>query len=244
VETGTGDNHTSWETLRYNIRMGLGLAMSGISNTGHDIGGFSGPAPGPELLLRWVQYGIFLPRFSIHSWNDDQTVNEPWMHPDVTPQVRELIKHEDDGLSQACRADAYGQWRLRVSCTLSGPHLAVSREGPWPPVQDRMVLRLPRSDARTLGFTGAVLEEDVPEGDWRRLTLQLVDWSPRSDCIWAACAAALGLRWLSFPVQRRDHVQLPAPACRPPVGGLLHPGPGRRQQCHRHALRHRPAESG
>jgi alpha-glucosidase len=91
VQTWSGDNYTSWETLRYNIRMGLGLAMSGVSNTGHDIGGFSGPAPGPELLVRWVQFGIFLPRFSIHSWNDDKSVNEPWMYPEVTPQVRALI---------------------------------------------------------------------------------------------------------------------------------------------------------
>ncbi|MEO7885451.1 MAG: glycoside hydrolase family 31 protein [Polaromonas sp.] len=91
VQTWSGDNYTAWETLRYNIRMGLGLAMSGVSNTGHDIGGFSGPAPGPELLVRWVQHGIFLPRFSIHSWNDDKTVNEPWMYPEVTPQIRELI---------------------------------------------------------------------------------------------------------------------------------------------------------
>lgn len=91
VQTWSGDNYTSWDTLRYNIRMGLGLALSGVSNTGHDIGGFSGPAPGPELLLRWVQHGVFLPRFSIHSWNDDGTVNEPWMYPDITPRVRELI---------------------------------------------------------------------------------------------------------------------------------------------------------
>ena len=91
VQTWSGDNYTDWETLRYNIRMGLGLAMSGVSNTGHDIGGFSGPAPSPELLLRWVQHGIFLPRFSIHSWNDDHTVNEPWMYPSITPQIRALI---------------------------------------------------------------------------------------------------------------------------------------------------------
>lgn len=91
VQTWSGDNRTSWHTLRYNIRMGLGLALSGVSNTGHDIGGFSGPAPEPELMLRWVQHGIFLPRFSIHSWNDDGTVNEPWMYPEVTPLVRDLI---------------------------------------------------------------------------------------------------------------------------------------------------------
>ena len=92
VQTWSGDNYTSWETLRYNIRMGLGLALSGISNSGHDIGGFAGPAPEPELFLRWVQQGIFLPRFSIHSWNDDQTVNEPWMYPEITPHIRDLIK--------------------------------------------------------------------------------------------------------------------------------------------------------
>lgn len=91
VQTWSGDNYTSWDTLRFNIRMGLGLALSGVSNTGHDIGGFSGPAPGPELLLRWVQNGIFLPRFSIHSWNDDGTVNEPWMYPEITARIRELI---------------------------------------------------------------------------------------------------------------------------------------------------------
>lgn len=92
VQTWSGDNYTSWETLRYNIRMGLGLAMCGVSNSGHDIGGFAGPAPEPELFLRWVQQGIFLPRFSIHSWNDDQTVNEPWMYPAITPYIRDLIK--------------------------------------------------------------------------------------------------------------------------------------------------------
>ncbi len=72
--------------------MGLGLALSGISNIGHDIGGFSGPAPDAELLARWVAFGVFMPRFSIHSWNDDGTVNEPWMHPEATPAVRDLIK--------------------------------------------------------------------------------------------------------------------------------------------------------
>lgn len=92
VQTWSGDNYTSWETLRYNIKMAMGLALSGISNSGHDIGGFAGPAPEPELFLRWVQHGIFLPRFSIHSWNDDASVNEPWMYPEITPYIRDLIK--------------------------------------------------------------------------------------------------------------------------------------------------------
>jgi alpha-glucosidase len=91
-QTWTGDNATSWETLGWNIRMGLGLALSGVSNAGHDVGGFAGAAPDPELFVRWVEAGVFMPRFSIHSWNRDGSSNEPWMHPDVTPLVRDLIK--------------------------------------------------------------------------------------------------------------------------------------------------------
>jgi alpha-glucosidase len=91
AQTWSGDNTTSWKTLRYNIKMGLGLALSGVSNSGHDVGGFTAPAPDAELFVRWVEAGIFMPRFSIHSWNTDGTVNEPWMYPDATPRVRELI---------------------------------------------------------------------------------------------------------------------------------------------------------
>lgn len=92
AQTWTGDNRTSWDSLRWNIRMGLGLALSGISNIGHDVGGFAGPQPDAELLLRWVQNGIFHPRFVIHSWNDDGTVTEPWTHPDVLPEIRAAIR--------------------------------------------------------------------------------------------------------------------------------------------------------
>ncbi|MGH1560760.1 TIM-barrel domain-containing protein [Caulobacter segnis] len=92
AQTWSGDNYTAWKTLRFNQKMGLGMALSGVSNTGHDIGGFAGPAPEPELLLRWVQAGIVMPRFSIHSWNTDRTVNEPWMYPEATPAIVGMMK--------------------------------------------------------------------------------------------------------------------------------------------------------
>lgn len=91
AQTWSGDNTTAWETLRYNIRMGLGLALSGISNSGHDVGGFAGPAPDPELLVRWVELGVFMPRFSIHSWNADGQVSSPWMHEGVAGKVAALL---------------------------------------------------------------------------------------------------------------------------------------------------------
>jgi len=91
AQTWSGDNRTDWKTLRYNIRTGLGVSLSGLFNIGHDVGGFAGPRPDPELFVRWVQNGIFHPRFTIHSWNDDQTANEAWMYPDVTPHIRAAI---------------------------------------------------------------------------------------------------------------------------------------------------------
>jgi alpha-glucosidase len=91
AQTWGGDNRTEWKSLRYNARQSLGLALSGVSNSGHDIGGFAGPPPSPELLVRWVQAGVLMPRFSIHSWNDDRSVNEPWMYPEVLPAIRRLM---------------------------------------------------------------------------------------------------------------------------------------------------------
>lgn len=82
AQTWTGDNYTSWESLRYNIATMLGCCLSGIPLTGSDIGGFAGPAPGAELLVRWIWCGVLLPRFSIHSANNDNTVTVPWMYPE------------------------------------------------------------------------------------------------------------------------------------------------------------------
>lgn len=91
AQTWSGDNTTSWETLRYNQKMGMSLALCGQSNSGHDIGGFAGPAPDPELFIRWIQVGLTMPRFSIHSWNSDGTVNEPWMYADFVNTVSDLL---------------------------------------------------------------------------------------------------------------------------------------------------------
>ncbi|WP_257830421.1 glycoside hydrolase family 31 protein [Salipaludibacillus agaradhaerens] len=91
AQTWTGDNRTSWETLKYNIRTGVGLSLSGIYNFGHDVGGFAGDAPEPELFVRWIQNGIFHPRFTIHSWNDDKTVNVPWMYKEYLSDVSGLM---------------------------------------------------------------------------------------------------------------------------------------------------------
>jgi alpha-glucosidase len=92
AQTWSGDNTTSWHTLRWNIRMGLTMSLSGMFNTGHDVGGFHGPIPDPELLVRWVQSAVFSPRFIMNSWKPGGVVNTPWLHPEVTPIIRDWIR--------------------------------------------------------------------------------------------------------------------------------------------------------
>lgn len=96
AETWTGDNETSWHTLKWNIYNGLSLALSGQSKIGHDIGGFSGPRPDPELLCRWVEMMALHPRAVMNSWkpqvaDDWQAATTPWIYPEMTPFIRDAL---------------------------------------------------------------------------------------------------------------------------------------------------------
>ena len=91
AQTWSGDNTTSWHTLRWNLRMGLTMSLSGMFNTGHDVGGFFGLVPEPELLVRWVQNGVFSPRFIMNSWKPDAT-NTPWLHAEALGPIRDAIR--------------------------------------------------------------------------------------------------------------------------------------------------------
>ena len=91
AQTWSGDNHTSWKTLRWNLRQGLGMSVSGLFNIGHDVGGFHGPSPSPELFTRFVEFCALWPRFVMNSWKDNGVVNLPWMYPEILPAVREAF---------------------------------------------------------------------------------------------------------------------------------------------------------
>jgi alpha-glucosidase len=92
AQTWSGDNTTSWHTLRWNQRMALTMGLSGMFNIGHDIGGFAGPAPDAELLVRWMQACALNPRCIMNSWKVDGSVNTPWLHPEVTAIIRAAIE--------------------------------------------------------------------------------------------------------------------------------------------------------
>ena len=87
-----GDNLTDWRTLKFNVATIIGMGLSGCANMGCDIGGFAGSAPGAELLLRWIQNGIFQPRFTLNSANDDNTVTQPWMYEENLPLIQKAFE--------------------------------------------------------------------------------------------------------------------------------------------------------
>jgi alpha-glucosidase (family GH31 glycosyl hydrolase) len=98
ASTWSGDNVTSWESMKGANALSLNAGMSLLQCEGHDIGGFEGPQPSPELLLRWIQLGCVSARFAINCFktspdnNDVGEVIEPFMYPEITPLVRDTIK--------------------------------------------------------------------------------------------------------------------------------------------------------
>jgi alpha-glucosidase len=92
AQSWTGDNDSSWHCLAWNIRMAATMSLSGLGNTGHDIGGFSGPVPGAELLIRCTQAGVVHPRMIMNSWKPDGVYTSPWLHQAAIPAVREAIR--------------------------------------------------------------------------------------------------------------------------------------------------------
>ena len=91
AQTWSGDNSSDWANLKWNIRTGLQMSLSGMFNIGHDVGGFYGPVPDPELFARWVQACCLNPRMVMNSWKEGGVSNVPWMHPEVKDIVKSAI---------------------------------------------------------------------------------------------------------------------------------------------------------
>ncbi|MCR4952117.1 MAG: hypothetical protein K6A40_12425 [Solobacterium sp.] len=89
--TWTGDNYTDFRDLRFNHYQAMTMSLSGFAFFGQDIGGFSGPKPGKELFLRWLQYALFTPRFVLHSWKPGEPSTMPWLYEDLMDHVRKLF---------------------------------------------------------------------------------------------------------------------------------------------------------
>lgn len=69
-----GDPKTDVWSMASSLRGGLNLALSAPGVWAHDIGGFYGSPPSPELYIRWAQFGLLSPLARAHG----TTPREPW----------------------------------------------------------------------------------------------------------------------------------------------------------------------
>ncbi|MFD0126915.1 glycoside hydrolase family 31 protein [Streptomyces virginiae] len=92
--TWSGDVESSWEGLRASLALVLGLGLCGVPYSGPDVGGFGG-SPSPELYVRWLQLGAYLPLFRTHSaiWAGRR---EPWeFGPEVAEQAAAVMAERE-----------------------------------------------------------------------------------------------------------------------------------------------------
>ncbi|TRV74881.1 glycosyl hydrolase [Streptomyces sp. 130] len=90
VRGGRGPAATGWPGLRASLARVLGLGLCGVPYSGSDVGGFDG-SPSPELYLRWLQLGAYLPLFRTHAAIDAGR-REPWESgAEVLAAAREVL---------------------------------------------------------------------------------------------------------------------------------------------------------
>ena len=120
ARTWTGDNSSDFRTLKYNQFQGISLGLSGIPFVGHDLGGFYGPEPSAELLVRCAQSAIFQSRFVIHSWRENDEPTEPWKFNEVFPLIKQAIadhyRHMPYIYNEARKASLTGVPLERLLC--------------------------------------------------------------------------------------------------------------------------------
>ncbi len=70
----SGDTHSTFDFLRYQLAAGLNVGLSGIPWWTTDIGGFTGgnirDPKFHELLVRWFQFGLFSPVMRLHGFRE------------------------------------------------------------------------------------------------------------------------------------------------------------------------------
>jgi alpha-glucosidase (family GH31 glycosyl hydrolase) len=74
----SGDSFTTWESLRFQPYFTATATNVGYGWWSHDIGGHQAGIQDRELMVRWVQYGIFSPIMRLHSTKSFYQRREPW----------------------------------------------------------------------------------------------------------------------------------------------------------------------
>ncbi len=91
----SGDANISYEALAFEPYFTATASNVGYGYWGHDLGGhmFSSEelVNNPNLVLRWIQFGVFTPIFRTHASNDSRIERRIWKFPNF-PTILEAVR--------------------------------------------------------------------------------------------------------------------------------------------------------
>lgn len=92
----SGDTYTTWKVLGYLPYFTSTASNVGYGYWGHDIGGHMNPkgesGTNPEMLTRWLQFGVFTPIFKTHSTKNASLERRIWVFPDHFDAMKAAIR--------------------------------------------------------------------------------------------------------------------------------------------------------
>lgn len=184
--TWSGDVATGWAGLRASLSLVIGTGLCGVPYSGPDVGGSTGD-PSPELYLRWLQLGAYMPLFRTRSasWAGRR---EPW---EFGPQV---LEHAREALLERRRLSPYFVTLARLASRTGAPYV---RPLWWGAPEDRAAREC--EDAFLLGDALLVAPVLEPGADRRAVRLPKGLWY---DAVTGAGFSGPGQALVDAPLSR------------------------------------------
>lgn len=85
----SGDTIVSWESLNFQPYFTATASNVGYTCWSHDIGGHMEGVRDTELMVRWIQYGVFSPINRLHSSRNPFCGKEPWLFEQPNEKIIE-----------------------------------------------------------------------------------------------------------------------------------------------------------
>ena len=93
----SGDTVISWESLEFQPYFTATAANIGYGWWSHDIGGHCAGVFDEELMVRWLQFGVFSPIMRLHSTSNLFNGKEPWNYGENAERIMKkymLLRHQ------------------------------------------------------------------------------------------------------------------------------------------------------
>ncbi|MFK0118137.1 glycoside hydrolase family 31 protein [Streptomyces sp. NPDC090994] len=165
----SGEVATGWPGLRASLALVLGLGLCGVPYSGPDVGGRDGSLS-PELYLRWLQLGAYLPLFRTRA-GERAGLGEPWEFGEFGEFGDEVLEHARVALVERRRLLPYFMTLAHLARRTGAPYV---RPLWWSAPEDRALRDC--EDAFLLGDCLLVAPVLGPGADRRAVRLPRGRW--------------------------------------------------------------------